>query len=147
MMRQLSSATRILATAAAFALPTVATAQSDTRPVVVVYPFGVSPIGGNSELAGIATGVQDLLITELASNAKYRLVDRTNIAAIMAEQKLAKDKDVDPQTAVRLGKILGAQYAVTGGWISDAKGNAILTARTIDIETTQIANPQKLTGK
>src|SRR4029079_10457627 len=31
--------------------------------------------------------------------------------------------------------------------MADKSGAAVLTGRTIDIETTQIANPQKITGK
>lgn len=148
MLRQLSRATGTLAVAAAFALPTFALAQSDNRPVVVVFRFDNNSIGaGRTDFDGMATGVQDLLITDLASNSKIRLVDRTHLNEILTEQNLSKTGQVDAATAVRLGKILGAQYAVTGGFLSDGKGSAVLTARTIDIETTQIANPQKIMGK
>jgi TolB-like protein len=147
MLRQLSYGTRMIAAVASIALPTLAVAQ-DNRPVVVVFQFDNSSIGsGAADFAGMRTGVQDLLITELAANMKIRIVDRSNINAIMAEQKMVKDQQVDPQTAVRLGKIFGAQYAVTGGFMSDGRGNVILTGRTIDIETTQIVNPHKITGK
>jgi len=150
MLRTMSRATRVLTTvaaAAAVALPAVARAQ-DNRPVVVVFAFDNNSIGPSSgEFAGIRTGVQDLLITDMASNAKVRLVDRAHIAEIMQEQNMVKGNQIDPQTAVRLGKLLGAQYAVTGGFMADAKGNAILTGRTIDIETSQIANPEKIQGK
>ena len=138
----------MLALAAAFAVPGVALAQGDNRPVVVVFRFDNNSIGaGKADFDGMATGVQDLLITDLASNAKIRLVDRAHLNEVLTEQNLSKTGQVDPATAVRLGKILGAQYAVTGGFMSDGKGSAVLTGRTIDIETTQIANPQKIQGK
>ena len=134
--------------AAALAIPAVATAQADSRPVVVVFTFTNSSIGpAKADFDGIATGIQDLLITDLASSAKIRLVDRSRISEILAEQNMVRGGQVDAQTAVRLGKILGAQYAITGGFIADKSGNAVMTGRTIDIETTQIANPQKITGK
>jgi TolB-like protein len=147
MIRSLSFATRLLTAAAVLALPALAAAQ-DTRPVVVVYTFTNSSIGaGASDFNGIATGVQDLLITDLASNAKIRLVDRSRIADVLQEQNMVKANQIDPQTAVRLGKIMGAQYAIIGGFLSDGRGKAVLTGRTIDIETTQIGNPQKIEGK
>lgn len=150
MLRSMSRAARFMttaATAAAVALPLTAAAQ-DTRPVVVVYTFTNSSIGpARAEFDGISTGVQDLLITDMASNAKIRLVDRTRIAEVLQEQSMVKGGQVDPATAVRLGKIMGAQYAVIGGFMSDASGKAVLTGRTIDIETTQIANPEKIEGK
>jgi len=148
MLRQLSRPTRVLAVLAAFALPGVTAAQADTRPVVVVFRFDNNSIGaGKADFDGMATGVQDLLITDLASNARIRLVDRTHLNEILTEQNLAKTGQVDQTTAVRIGKILGAQYAVTGGFMSDGKGTAVMTGRTIDIETTQIINPQKIQGK
>jgi TolA-binding protein len=74
-------------------------------------------------------------------------VDRSHIAEIQAEQNMAKGGMIDPQTAIRIGRLMGAQYAVTGGWIADKEGKAILTGRTIDMETSQIGNAQKIEGK
>jgi len=133
--------------AGALVLPMVAGAQ-DTRPVVVVFTFQNSALGpAHAEFDNISTAVQDLLITDMASNAKVRLVDRSRIAEIQAEQNMVKGGMIDPQTAIRVGKLMGAQYAVTGGWIADKDGKAILTGRTIDMETSQIGNPQKIEGK
>jgi TolB-like protein len=138
------------------ALPLVATllfaapglgAQSDNRPVVVVFTFTNSSIGAKSDFDGVSTGIQDLLITDLASSPKVRVVDRSRIADLLQEQNLIKNGQIDPQTAIRLGRILGAQYAITGGFIADKTGSAVMTSHTIDIETSQIANPEKINGK
>lgn len=149
MLRTLSYPTRLLAAAATFALPVVVQAQADNRPIVVVFTFGNNSVGaGRADFDGMSTGVQDLLITDLASSSKIRLVDRIKINEIMQEQGMVKNGAVDPQTAVKLGKILGAQYAITGGWMATGKGEAMLTARTIDIETTAIdPKTQKIQGK
>jgi len=129
-------------------LPALARAQADNRPVVVVFTFTNSSIGpAKADFDGIATGIQDLLITDLASNTKIRLVDRSRISEILQEQNLVRSGQIDPQTAVKVGKILGAQYAITGGFMADKSGGAVMTGRSIDIETTQIANPQKISGK
>jgi len=148
MLRQLSRATGLFAVAATFALPTLALAQADNRPVVVVFRFDNGSFGaGRADFDGMATGIQDLLITDLASNTKIRLVDRAHLNDVLTEQGLSKTGQVDQATAVRLGKILGAQYAITGGFISDGKGTSVITGRTIDMETTQIINPEKVSGK
>jgi TolB-like protein len=147
MSRSMSRAARWIA-AAAMAVPAFAHAQADNRPVVVVFTFTNSSIGpAKGDFDGIATGIQDLLITDLASSNKIRLVDRSRISEILQEQNMVRNGQIDAQTAVKLGKILGAQYAITGGFMADKAGNAVMTGRTIDIETTQIANPQKITGK
>lgn len=149
MLRSKSYATRATTflAAAALALPAFARAQ-DNRPVVVVFTFTNNSIGAaSSDFAGVATGIQDLLITDMASNAKIRLVDRARIAELTQEQNLVKSGAIDPQTAIRIGHMFGAQYAVTGGFMSDGHGKAVLTGRTIDMETSQIGNPEKIEGR
>jgi TolB-like protein len=145
MLRSTAFPTRLLA--ATLLLSSTLGAQTDNRPVVVVFTFTNSSIGPKGEFDGLATGIQDLLITDLASNAKVRLVDRARLAELLQEQSLVKNGQVDQHTAVRLGKIFGAQYAITGGFMADGSGNAVLTSRTIDIETSQIDNPEKIVGK
>jgi len=138
-----------LALSAVAAIPTGARAQADNRPVVVVFTFSNNSVGaGKADFDGMATGIQDLLITDLASNSKIRLVDRSRITEVLQEQNMVKNGQIDPTTAVRLGKILGAQYAITGGFMSLGNGQALLTGRTIDIETTAIdPKTQKIQGK
>jgi TolB-like protein len=130
------------------ALPSALHAQTDTRPVVVVFEFNNNSIGKDRlDYDGVQKGVQDLLITDLAGNSQYRLVDRSHLNQVLQEQNLVKGGSIDPATAVRVGKILGAQYAVTGGFMSDGKGGAVMTCYTIDMESTQDQNPQKIYGK
>jgi TolB-like protein len=142
----------MLGAAAALALPAVLPAQSggaDNRPIVVVFTFDNNSIGKDrGDYDNLSKGIQDLLITDLASNAKIRLVDRARIQELSQEQNLVKSGAVDPQTAIQIGKMLGAQYAITGGFLADTRsGNTVLTGRTIDMETSQISNPQKINGK
>ena len=124
-------------------------AQTDSRPVVVVFTFDNNSIGKDrADFDNLSKGVQDLLITDLASNSRIRLVDRARVQELLQEQNLVKTGAVDPATAIRLGKMLGAQYAITGGFLADTRsGNAVLTARTIDMESSQIGNPEKITGR
>jgi TolB-like protein len=144
-MRTLSHVTRVLAAAASFALPAVTAAQSP-KPIIAVLHFDNSSIGANKgDYDNIGKGIQELLISDLAGNANYRLVDRERIQAVLDEQKLTKDGAIDPTTAVRLGKILGAHYVIYGGFMN-APGGAVLTAHTTDMETSQIQNPIKVTG-
>jgi len=53
----------------ALLVPSLAAAQADTRPVVVVFTFTNSVIGAKNDFEGLTTGIQDVLITDLAANA------------------------------------------------------------------------------
>ena len=136
------------AVAAALAVaPALAAAQS-TAPVVAVLYFDNNSFGKDrADYDGLGKGIADLLITDMAGNPAMRVVERDRLQSILQEQDLVKSKSIDPQTAVKLGKLLGAAYLVTGGFMSDGKGTLLVTSRVISVETGAITNPLKLQSK
>ena len=59
-------------------------------------------------------GAQDMLVTELVKSGKYRVIEREQLAAIMQEKHLSLSGDIDPRTAVKIGKMLGVEYLIAG---------------------------------
>jgi TolB-like protein len=133
--------------AALVVAPVLAMAQA-SAPVVAVLYFDNNSFGkDHGDYDGLGKGIADLLINDMASNASMRVVERDRIQSILQEQSLVQTKSIDPQTAVRLGKLLGAQYMITGGFMSDGKGTLLVTSRVISVETGAITNPVKLQSK
>lgn len=133
--------------AALVAGPSLAAAQSNA-PVVAVLYFDNNSFGKDrADYDGLGKGIADLLITDMAGNPAMRVVERDRLQSILQEQDLVKSKSIDPQTAVKLGKLLGAAYLVTGGFMSDGKGTLLVTSRVISVETGAITNPLKLQSK
>src|SRR5437868_10497306 len=134
--------------AAAFlAAPALAVAQANT-PVVAVLYFDNNSFGKDrGDYDGLGKGIADLLINDMASNPAMRVVERDRIQSILQEQALVQSKTIDARTAVRIGKLLGAQYMITGGFMSDSKGTLLVTSRVISVETGAITNPVKLQSK
>ena len=131
---------------AAVAAPATVAAQA--KPVIAVLPFDNNSIGKDrADFDGIGKGMADMLITDMASNASITVVERERIQALLTEQNLVKSGTIDPQTAIKLGKMVGAQYMITGGFMSDGRGTYILTARAINVEKSTIVNPVRLTTK
>ena len=129
-------------------LPSVAYAPAPGAPVVAVLAFDNNSIGKDAkDFDGIGKGVMDLLITDLASNPKVRVVDRDRVQQLLAEQNLTKSGAIDAETAVRVGKLLGACYSIYGGFMRDMTGGNVITAHTTSNETGQIENPQKVQSK
>jgi curli biogenesis system outer membrane secretion channel CsgG len=62
----------------------------------------------------IGRGASDMLTTELVKTKKFRVYERNKIASIMKEQGFQQSGAVDPTTAVRIGKIIGVKYILTG---------------------------------
>lgn len=127
--------------------PALLIAQANT-PVIAVLYFDNNSFGKDrGDYDGLGKGIADLLITDMASNPAMHVVERDRLQAILQEQELVRSKSIDAQTAVRLGKLLGAAYLVTGGFMSDGKGSLLVTSRVISVETGAITNPLKLQTK
>jgi curli biogenesis system outer membrane secretion channel CsgG len=63
---------------------------------------------------GGAAAAQDVFVTELVKSGKFRVVEREQLAALMQEKGLTLSGDVDPKTAIKIGKLLGVNYLLTG---------------------------------
>lgn len=63
---------------------------------------------------GGADAAQDVFVTELVKSAKFTVIEREQINAIMQEKGLAQSGDVSASSAMQIGKLLGVQYMLTG---------------------------------
>jgi TolB-like protein len=128
--------------AVALAVPSVVAAQGGAKPTVAVLYFNNSAIGSaNAELAPLSKGIADMLIGELAANPGIRVVERDQIQKVLDEQKLSTEGKLDNETAVKVGKLVGAHYMVTGGFVTDRSGRMRFTARVFNTETSLIVFP------
>jgi TolB-like protein len=132
------SAGCLLALVAAIA-PAMPAQQADTRPGVAVLPFenGGSFGGQNEDYDALRRGIAGIMISELSQNTTVRLVDRAQTQRLVDEQDLAAAGRVDAATAVRVGRLVGARYLITGTFI-DLYGEFRLDARLINVETGEI---------
>jgi TolB-like protein len=144
-MRNLVRRAMMLSTFAMFA-PAMVSAQA--KPVIAVLYFDNNSWGKDAaDFEGVGKGIADMLVTDMASNPNVTVVERERIQSLLVEQNLTKDKSIAPETAIRLGRMIGAQYMITGGFTHDGKGSYVLTSRVINVETTQISHPVRLTSK
>jgi PBP1b-binding outer membrane lipoprotein LpoB len=79
----------------------------------------------------------DELEFKLVNSKKFRIVDRRRIDQIRNEQKFQLSGDVDDNSAVSIGKILGANIVITGS-ISGSGNSQRLFLRVLDVQTAQI---------
>ncbi|HET9424727.1 MAG TPA: CsgG/HfaB family protein [Gemmatimonadaceae bacterium] len=123
-------------------------AAQSGAPVVAVLAFENGSFGKDSkDYDGIGKGIMDIMITDLASSSKVRVVDRERVQSILAEQNLTKSGAVDGATAVRVGKLMGACYSIYGTFMRGPTGDNILTVHTTSNETGQIQNAIKVPSK
>lgn len=111
----------------------------DARPGIAVFPFdnGGSYGQDRENFDALQRGIAGMVISELATNAAVRVVERDQLQKLLEEQNLGSAGRVDPPTAAKIGKLVGARYVVTGVFI-DFYGDFRLDARLINVETGEI---------
>ena len=105
-------------------------APSKARVAILYFDYS----GNDEELSFLRKGLTQMLVTDLSQDANLILIERTDLEAVLAELELNKSKTIDRATAARIGKLLGAQYLITGGYFS-FKGRMRVDAKIIDVET------------
>jgi curli biogenesis system outer membrane secretion channel CsgG len=116
----------------------------DRQPTVAVLYFDYS--GRDPELDPLRKGLAQMLISDLSAADAVRVVERERLEAVLAEQKLAASGKIDPKTAVRVGKLLGARFLVLGSYFDVMKSMRV-DARLVDVETGQIVQSIGADGK
>jgi curli biogenesis system outer membrane secretion channel CsgG len=95
------------------AVPLVAGAAASDKPRIAVLEFK-NKADNQYWWSGGAEAMQDVFVTELVKSGKFRVVEREQLQALMQEKNLSLSGDIDPATAVRVGKLLGVNYLLTG---------------------------------
>jgi TolB-like protein len=123
-------------------------AQQDVRPTIAILDFDIGATIGQDpdDYQALRRGLAGMTISELSANPAVRVVERAQLQAIIQEQHLARDSSVDQSTALRLGRLLNARYMVTGT-LYDVRGNFRIDARLFDVETSQILQTRRVTGR
>lgn len=137
----------VAAGAPARAQTPVADAPRDARPTVAVLYFTNGALVGNADYAPLSKGMADMMITELARNTGVRVVERDRLQHLLDEQNLGSGDRVDKETAVKLGKLLGAHHLLTGAFVIDPKQNVRIDVRSINTETSAIEYVETINGK
>ena len=119
----------------------------DTRATVAVLYFTNSALVRRDEYEPLSKGITEMLITELAGSPALQVVERDRLQALLEEQDLTRSGRVDQETAVRLGKILGARHLLMGGFIIDPRENMRLDLRAVSVETSRVEYVETMSGK
>lgn len=79
---------------------------------VGVFPF--LTVTSDPQLAPLGTALAELLTTDLAQTDRVRVLERVQVQKLLDELSLAASGRVDPATAARSGRLLGAGTIVQG---------------------------------
>jgi curli biogenesis system outer membrane secretion channel CsgG len=150
------------------------------KPRVAVMDFDYATVQtATSALFGtnvdVGKGITDLLITGLVNDGTYSIIERQALDKLMSEQNFSNSNRADPNSAAKLGKLLGVDAIIIGaitefgnetqkknigggggnwggfgiGGIghSNSKANVHIDARVINVETGEILAVAEGTGE
>lgn len=105
----------------AVALATAAQTPAARLPAVVVWDFDDQTVAALSALprdrtAWLRRTLAESLVSALLATPGQVVVDRLRLREVLAEQKLAAGDLADESTRLRLGRIVGAERMVFGGF-------------------------------
>jgi curli biogenesis system outer membrane secretion channel CsgG len=161
-----------LFTVGASAQTPAATAPATARKKrVAIFDFDYATVHGNvAAIFGsdidVGKGISDLLVTYLVKDGSYSVIERKAMDKILAEQNFSNSDRANPNSAAKIGKLLGVDAIIVGsitefgndtkntnlggaggalggfglGGFGHKKSKAIvaLTARIVDIDTGEI---------
>jgi TolB-like protein len=123
---------------------TAAAGDPPPAPTVAILYFDYT--GKTAELEVLRKGLAQMLISDLSGSDAIRVVERDRLEDILGELKLQSSAKIDPQSAVKMGKLLGARYLVLGGYF-DLQDVLRVDARIVDVETGRVVKSFGTNGK
>lgn len=115
----------------------------------------------------LGEGVADMLVTALVKSNKFSVLERKELESVLSEQKLGESGLVTPETAPKIGKLLGVELLVVGsvsefgtkenkvsggismfgGGIKTKTSRAVVDVRLINTVTGEIVAAEKKEGE
>ncbi|HEB50547.1 MAG TPA: tetratricopeptide repeat protein [Desulfobulbus sp.] len=108
-----------------------------SRPMVVSF-VDFQEKGGLSERDGMSLVLTSRLSDLLSQSGRVRVVERALMEELLSELNLGSSELADPETALKLGRILAARIVSTGSLLF-LPDSTLLNLRLIDTETTAIS--------
>jgi len=100
---------------------------------------------GGQAYEGLGTALAGMITSDLAGAPGLTLVERARLDALLGEIELGAGAYVDPATAQKLGKGLGAEYVVLGSY-SVVGEQFVLDARLVNVEAGTVARAASAAG-
>ncbi|MEZ0225454.1 MAG: CsgG/HfaB family protein [Alphaproteobacteria bacterium] len=101
------------------------------------YTAAVLPFAADKDFDELGPQVPLLLTAFLSASPSLMMVERAEVDKAMSEVELGKSGTVDPETAAKVGHLVGAQVLVTGR-IFQVQKDLMIVAKIIGVETGRV---------
>lgn len=114
--------------------------KANTHGMVAGSVIAVLPFRDNSpgRTGTVNYNLQSSFISHIAKGGQFRLVERTLLESVLKEIWLEQTGIVDEKTAVKMGRLIAADYMVFGSYIAINK-KIRMDIRVVDVENGKVA--------
>jgi curli biogenesis system outer membrane secretion channel CsgG len=89
-------------------------AFADGKRRIAVLPFEYGAVQSYVGSYDVGKGITSMLITKLVDDGTFSIIEREALDQVLKEQNLSLSGRADPETAVRIGKLLNVDAIVVG---------------------------------
>jgi TolB-like protein len=114
---------------------------------LAILPFENNSVTDPEHYEPLANGLAAMLITDLTNHVStLKLIERDKIQALLKEIALSQTGGIDNSTAIKAGKILGAQATTFGSFMVLGK-QVRIDARIVKVETSEVLMADSILGR
>lgn len=114
---------------------------------LAILPFENNSVTDPEYYDPLTNGLSAMLITDLSSQVStLKLIERDKIQALLKEIAISQSGAIDQSTAIRAGKILGAQATTFGSFMVLGK-QVRIDARIVKVETSEVLMAESILGQ
>jgi TolB-like protein len=114
--------------------------------IAVLY-FENNSVVDKDKLDPLKKGLADMVITELSKIKGVKVVERERIQSIIEELNLSETDLVDQSSTQKMGKLLGAQVMLFGGFSNLFNDKLRIDVRVVRTETGETLKAEEETGE
>lgn len=107
--------------------------------------MAVMDLKAESVSASDAAVISSLLRGELVKTGRFKLVEKSQMYKVLAEQAFQQTGCTDSDCAVKLGKMLSVQLMVVGEF-GKLMGQSFTNVRVVNVETAEVVYADKAKG-
>ncbi len=129
-----------------FVPPAFSSPDDSSQKTIAVLYFQNNSIADRQNMEPLSKGLADMLITELSKIQALKVIERNQLQQMIEEMKLGQSGMVDEKTAQQVGRLLGAQTLLLGGYVVMFGGKMRIDARIVEVETGRTIEAEEVTG-
>lgn len=118
--------------------------DNKTKNIAVVFPL--EDLKEAPETKGLGTDIADTLTSVLSKKSGFKVVERQMLSKIIEELNLNNSGVIDPDSAVKAGKLLGANILIMGSYLKFME-QVKINIRLVDTETGAILKTASIKGR